>query len=171
MKEEFVEWEGHPKYLISSKGYVLSKLSGKIIAPDVNSAGYFRVTANDHGKRDRQFLHRLVAKAFLPNPENLPQVNHKDGDKQNNAVENLEWCSMSDNMKHRYVELNCKIWNSRAVVMIDKDGHEIARFESCQQAGREMGLNPHNIDSVAANRKWRKSCGGFFWWFADELDD
>ncbi len=65
-------------------------------------AGYTNVTLRIGGKTTSCTVHRLVAKAFIPNPQNLPCVNHIDGDKGNNAADNLEWCGYSHNMKHAY---------------------------------------------------------------------
>lgn len=70
----------------------------KKLKPILHNTGYLYVTLN--GKQ--LAVHRLVAQAFLPNPNNLPQVNHKDGNKKNNCVDNLEWCSCSENMKHAF---------------------------------------------------------------------
>lgn len=87
------------KYLISTYGRVKSRSNGKetILKSDLNSSGYHRVSLYKNGKRTRYFIHRLVAEAFVPNPENLPLVNHIDEDKENNEVTNLEWCNDSYN--------------------------------------------------------------------------
>lgn len=74
----------------------------KILKPILNEKGYCRVDLSKSGKSKRHRVHRLVAKTFLPNPYNLLEVNHIDGNKQNNNVNNLEWCSRSYNMKEAY---------------------------------------------------------------------
>jgi hypothetical protein len=86
------------RYKISSKGR-LSK-DGKILTPYVGTKGYLAKKLTQNGKGKHEFIHRLVAKAFIPNPENKLYVNHINCDKQCNTVENLEWTSMEENNAH-----------------------------------------------------------------------
>lgn len=96
---------------IEIKGYYVSNFgnikgrSGKILKLHTNKNGYFNVTVYPNGKHNGckcLKIHRLVAKAFIPNPNNLPIINHIDGNKLNNNVSNLEWCTYSYNTKHAY---------------------------------------------------------------------
>lgn len=75
---------------------------GKILKPDIAPNGYYRITLAVNGKKKQAYLHRLLATHFLENPNNLPQVNHKDGNKLNNDLNNLEWVSVQDNVIHAY---------------------------------------------------------------------
>ena len=107
------EWKSIPGYEglyeVSSYGRVRSvercdrfnhKIVSKILKPNYVNSGYFRVGMYKNKTFKYYLIHRLVAQAFIPNPDNLPQVNHKDEDKSNNRVDNLEWCSRSYNMNY-----------------------------------------------------------------------
>lgn len=113
MKEEWKDIVGYEGlYMISSSGRVLSKerrirkwdgtrtLKGRIIKPAINLKGYAFVQLHKNGCSEMKTVHRLVADAFIPNPEHLPQINHKDENKENNCIENLEWCSASYNVAY-----------------------------------------------------------------------
>ena len=89
-------------YVVLEDGTVIG-LRGRPLKPWSKPDGYLLVNLrNSDGTKNHHLVHRLVAMKYIPNPENLPQVNHKDGNKSNNSVENLEWCSPSYNMKHSY---------------------------------------------------------------------
>lgn len=93
MWKDIKNWEEY--YEVNDWGEVRNKISGKIIVGDKNSCGYYRVCLYHKGHtppKERLFRHRLVAESFIPNPHNLPEVNHKDHDLSNNHVSNLEWC-------------------------------------------------------------------------------
>lgn len=79
----------------------------------IDKDDYFRLDLRNKGFKKSLHIHRLVAQAFIPNPNNLPEVNHKDGDKQNNHKDNLEWCTHSDNLKHAMVNRLIKKETSR----------------------------------------------------------
>ncbi len=99
------EIQEYPNYSVSNTGLIRNNNTNKILKQTINKTGYYflAVAPNGrHGKTKCFRVHREVAKAFIPNPDNLPQVNHKDGNKLNNCVDNLEWCTNSYNVQHAY---------------------------------------------------------------------
>ena len=101
--EVFVDIKGYEgEYQISTLGNVKSLKTNKILTPTPHTKGYLKAQLMHDGKRKMFYIHRLVAEAFLDNPNVLPQVNHKDGNRKNNAVDNLEWCSCQENIVHSW---------------------------------------------------------------------
>lgn len=99
--------EGYEQYLISTKGRIFSIKSSIILKQQLDKDGYNIICLK--GKTMK--VHRLVGKAFISNFKNLPQINHKDGNKTNNKIENLEWCDASYNMQHSFNVLNRVVWS------------------------------------------------------------
>ena len=91
-----------PGYLVCSNGEIYSEKSNKFLKKDVDIHGYVRVKMTLDGRKDNRLIsvHRLVTTAFIPNPDNKPDVNHIDGIKSHNYVSNLEWCTKSENIRH-----------------------------------------------------------------------
>ena len=91
---------GYKDYLIYPDGKVFSTKSNKFLKPNITPQGYKSVELFNNNGSKRLLIHRLVAQAFIPNPENLPQVNHKDENPSNNNVDNLEWCTQKYNCNY-----------------------------------------------------------------------
>lgn len=94
------------KYQISTTGLVKSLKTNKLLSIQISNTGYKRCELYHNGRKKKHHIHRMVAIAFVPNPENKKYVNHKNGIKEDNRPVNLEWCTHSENMKHAYRELN-----------------------------------------------------------------
>lgn len=107
-KEDFTmeEWrdaEGFPKYEVSNYGNVRHKIKKKNLTGGLDTKGYRQVCLRDENdKQKTPKVHKLVARAFIPNPDNKPQVNHKDSDRTNAHVDNLEWVTNGENQKHAF---------------------------------------------------------------------
>jgi len=97
-----MKMDGYENYIITTTGDIINTNTSHMMKKQINNCGYYRVELSKAGKAKKIFVHRLVASAYIPNKDNLPQVNHIDGDKLNNAVDNLEWCTASYNHKHSF---------------------------------------------------------------------
>ena len=144
-------------YAVSNRGRVMNLKKNKVLKPIVDGAGY--VYVNLRQKKHR--LHRLVAQAFLGNPENLPQVNHIDEDPTNNDVSNLEWCTASHNAKHSIHK------QTRKINQLTLDGEFVKQWESSYEIERELGYAHNNI--IACCKGKHKTNYGYRWQYADGL--
>ena len=170
--EEWKIIEGYPNYQVSSEGRVKSleridrnnhPVKEKILNSSKDGGGYLMVGLWKDGIRKTQKIHRLVGKAFLPNPDNLPQVNHIDEDKTNNRVENLEYCTAEYNLN--YGTHNERVAKSKSIPILQfsKTGEFIRRWESGTQVKRELGFNQSNISMCCKGKL--KLAYGFLWKF------
>lgn len=101
MEEQFEFIDTHPNYMVTTRGRVVNKY-GHEKTPDHSKDGYLKVNLYKDGIGSSKRIHRLVAEAFIPNPDNKPDVNHRNGNKHDNSIENLEWVTKSENMIHAY---------------------------------------------------------------------
>lgn len=145
-------------YEVSNWGRVKSIRFGKerILKPDIVGRGYFQVDLWKNGKVKRYYVHRLVAEAFIPNYNNLPCVNHKDENKQNNNVINLEWCSAKYNINFgtRTERVSKKL--SKTVLQYDLEGNLIREWASANECGRNGFNQSHITDCCKGKRKTHK---------------
>ena len=133
------------------------------------------------GERKNKFVHRLVADAFIPNPNQKTQVNHKDGNKSNNRVDNLEWVTPAENIKHAFVSLGRtspqkgvtgkQNKNSIPVYQYSLDGNFVKAYDGVSDAARAIGCNACSIISVIVGRN--VTCHGYLWSYtrADRIDN
>ena len=142
-------------YEVSDQGRVKSLKYGKerILKPRKDSCGYLQVNLCKDGQKKMSLVHRLVSEAFIPNPNNLETVNHKDEVKTNNVASNLEWMSRVDNKRYSA---------NKSVKMFDKStGELLATFPSLMEAERVTGIDNRNISKCCMGKY--KSSGGYIW--------
>jgi len=174
METEF--WKSHPEYAgievstlgnvrtldrVTSNEKITCFTKGRVLKQQLKYNGYMQIRIPVDEKWVTKLVHRLVAQAFIPNPNNLPQINHKDCDPTNNNVENLEWCTSSYDAKYRE-----KHGISRAEAIghplfaINLSTLKVSRFKTQHQASQTLGINQQNINSVIKDK--RKQAGGYF---------
>lgn len=171
-----MEWKKiKGNYWVSEEGQIFSEKTNRLLSLTENKDGYLKVKMN--GKS--YLVHRIVAKAFIPNPENKLQVNHKNENRKDNRVTNLEWVTNDENNRYgnhdknaletkrqKYIsgEYNLtKTYGAKPVVQYDLNGNKIAEYESCAAAALATNGNPDGISRAA--RKLQRKSGNFIWRF------
>lgn len=182
MEEIWKDIRDYEGYQVSNLGNVRSldyKHTGKVqvLKPGKKGNGYLYLRLYKDGKIKDCYVHRLVAQAFLPNPDNLPQVNHKNENPSNNRVENLEWCSAEYNSNYgtrnqrvsevkrgtpRSEETKRKL--SIPVAQYSKEGKLIAIYYAGKDASKQTGIRNSSISNCCRGKY--KSAGGFIWKYA-----
>lgn len=159
-------------YEVSNKGRVRSLHGGRIriLKPNPNKKGYMRINLfkGGNGKHKMYEVHRLVAIAFLPNPFNLPCINHKDENTSNNCVENLEWCTKKYNSRYgtvrqRIGEKNRNGALSKKVYQYSQTGELIAIFPSINEVKRQTGYADSNICNCCNGKRKNGLAYGYVW--------
>lgn len=153
-------------YQVSNFGRVKSFWrGGRILKPNLNRCGYLQVTLCCGGKQKHMYVHRLVAQAFVPNPESKCEVNHIDGDKTDNRAENLEWSTAFENMRHAYAtglqsalqgeeHSNAKLANEQVRYVRENPDNLSGR-----ELARRFNVNPQTISDVQRGKKYRNAGG------------
>lgn len=172
-------------YQISTNGRVRSfkeTQGGRILSNKNSKGGYLSIVLKRKGLVISTRIHRLVAEAFIPNPDNKPQVNHKDSNRQNNYVENLEWVTATENMKHaaknnpeflQGINHYNKVIRPKTILQFSLEGKLLREFLSAKEASRITGVCGRNILQVASSAEYRpgktrKQAGGFVWKFKQD---
>lgn len=162
--------QGYSKYLISNKGRIkaIQTRGEKILTQTLTEKGYLKVTLYESNTKTTLLVHRLVAKTFVINPENKPQVNHKNGIKTDNRVENLEWCTSQENVVHS-IKTGLRVTPkgkdnkcSKTIIQMDLNNDIIKIWGSSKEIERELGIDQSAIircckhkQKTSLNSLWR----------------
>ena len=144
--------------------YRLAK--GKMLTARKIHGGYLGVLFKVQGHTEMKLVHRLVAKAFVPNPQDLETVNHIDEDKTNNRADNLEWMSRADNVRYGTGSQR-KRTPMRKVEQLTVDGQHVAYFDSIKEASEATGVQTRHIGGCCRNEYGAKTAGGYRWKYID----
>lgn len=168
-------------YYINHNGEIKSTNAFKgtkeiILKGSVSNKGYKIVNLMNCGKVYSRTIHKLLAQAFIPNPNNLPCINHKDGNKLNNSLDNLEWCDYGYNEKEAYrLKLKKPAWkgkkdiqhpNSKKINQYDLEGNLIKKWNCISTIEKELGISITSICNCCSGRS--KKAGNFIWRYANE---
>lgn len=146
-------------YEVNREGQVRRK--AQVLKPGSIPTGHLTVAlCKGKGKPKSMYVHRLVALAFMDNPENKPLVNHINGNPKDNRLENLEWATPSENIMHGYRSNGRRVSTELKVVAVDQDGEMVMSFRSIVDAARLMGVTPHAVWSAIDRRG---TCKGYRW--------
>lgn len=140
--EEWRQIRGYPHLFVSSEGRVWTAIYSRYLRPHLTNRGYLRIALSKDKSVKQISVHRIVAEAFIPNPEGLTDVDHIDGDKLNNRVENLQWMSRSDNIRKDGDVRN----NGPKPVICIETGKV---YKSVNQAARELKIPVATISAIA----------------------
>ena len=159
---KFKDIPGFPGYKISKDGRVFSDYTREDMKLGINN-GYYKLKLRVKGVYKNRFVHRLAARTYLPNPHDYPKVNHKDGNKLNNCIENLEWITSSDNVLHAY-DNGLLIHHTTPVLQfsLKSKGKELGRFKNMKEAFISTGDSISQISRCCNGENTR---GNFYWEF------
>lgn len=163
-KEIWKDIEGYQGYQISNFGNIKSfrkYKNGKLMIPQKDKKGYLQICLYKNRKSKTKKMHRLVAQTFILNNENKPQVNHIDGNKTNNNVNNLEWCNNSENQLHAYKNGLEKPRFARKVIQKDIFDKTIRIWDTIREASFILKIDESSIGKCC--RKERKTAGNYKW--------
>lgn len=163
--KDIADYEG--LYRISNQGDIYSYKFNRILKP-AERGGYLRTTLTKDKKEKRYSIHRLVAENFLSNNENKPQVNHIDGNKKNNCVDNLEWVTNKENCNHAVKQNLFHKRKNKKILQFSMDGKFIKCWDALCDIEDELGLGKQNIWGVLNGKSHRKQSHGFIWKYEEE---
>ena len=160
------EIEGFPNYYVTEDGHIWSGWCGRYISEILTENGYRRVVLSKNNKSHNFLVHRLVAEAFIPNPENKPCVNHKDLNRENNCVENLEWVTYKENNNYAdHGSKNGTAHSKRVGQYHPKTIELIAIYNSLKEAAAAVKGQQTNIGACCNNKPHYHTAYGFVWKF------
>jgi hypothetical protein len=171
-----VSTSGRVKRIGKYRNQVTEWDSNRLLKPARKNNGYMYCQLSKDGKTSPKMIHRLVAEAFIENPQNKPTVNHIDGNRENNDVDNLEWATYTENNIHSVVKLGRDSKNkrgSKSVLQYDLQGNFIKEYPSYREAQRKTGITTIYVACQGEKRtkKRQMTAGGYIWKYKEDVQD
>ena len=156
------------KYEVKSEGFVVNSVTGRVLKVDKSPCGHHRITLCIGGIAERHYLHRLVAKGFVENPDNKPFVNHKDGNKDNNHFSNLEWVTIQENTIHAFdMGLRNSGEKSYQATSSDQQIREICKRlvegAPSSEICREFQISRAKLYDIRRRKSWSRVTKDYVW--------
>ena len=181
MQETWIKVKGFDLYSVSDQGKIRNDKTKRLLKGGLDSDGYPQLILCKNGSRYNRKVHRIVAESFIPNPDNKPQVNHIDGNKQNNSVSNLEWCTNQENQNHFWQNLNnedhkanrINSHKGKGLLSDNPNAKSVKRLEdgkiykTIKEAAADLGISYIHIGEVCNGK--RKTSGGYHWSYVKEV--
>lgn len=170
MTSEKIIWKTYPEYpfieanqfgevrtrdrTVVRKDGTKQFVKGHILKQYPQKGGYMQVIFSVNNKKVHLYVHRIIAICFVPNPDNLPEVNHKDNDPANNIASNLEWCTSQYNIDYKKnFGTSASELFGHSVIAINSETSEVFRFESQHEAARHLGVDPSTVTKVVKGKR------------------
>lgn len=180
-KEIWLTIKQNNNYEVSNLGNVRNAKTKRVLKPSISNKGYYLVALSNNGKSHTYTVHKLVIEHFNRCAFSNEVVNHKDHNKLNNCIENLEWCTQKENIKDAYSSGLCENAREQAkinilkasksqaikIAQLNKNHRVLKIWDSAREIDRSLNINNANIISCCKGE--RKSAGGFLWRYADEI--
>lgn len=164
-KQEWKTVKEYDHYEVNQYGQIRHKTRKHILKPRKNNGGYLYVCFKINGKNKNFAVHRIVANAFIPNPNNCLEVNHKDYDRTNNCVDNLEWMDSSENKDHAMKKKENRTVRGKQVAQYSKDNELITIYPTVTEAAKSLKCSVSALSNCCLGRT--KTSQGFIWRFVE----
>lgn len=153
-------------YYITEQGDCINSTTNKMLKGQINKNGYKTYYLSIDGDKVRKYAHRMVAETYIPNPDNKKEVNHKDGNKLNNTIGNLEWCTSTENKRHA-VETGLK--KTYEIYCFNESKELIAIYKNANSAVELLHLNPSGL-RIACENEIKTLYKGYYWSYKKDAD-